>query len=520
MLANTNMSVSPDGRFGLFWANVPDAPRYWGSYQDRWVKEWFKDTCAPGSDHCELTQCFFVDMQAQRIEPMVDAPRGMPTGEDYEQAAWVSSGNRLVLVNAILPLMPNNDVEQSSRTMKRYFAEIELPSRKIITAVEEEKTFDDVSMEWDRNVNELTVLPSSYLGEKPAVVLRRTPGGWTQSARPMPIHQDVRVRLEEDVNTPPMLTITNLQTNKRTVLLDLNPQFANLQFAHVELIHWKPEDGEYGSIGGLYYPDGYVPGRRYPLVIQPHGFIESRFWIAGPFTTAFAAQPLAAKGFFVLQMSPSELKHANTAQEGPDVQSQFDAAVDYLDKKGLIDPQSVGILGFSRDLFHVMYTLTHPRLRYTAAVVADGVYYGFGNCLLYMFHNLSECEAVNGGGPPAEASLASNWIKNAIDFNLDKVTAPLLLQSIFAFHNEGMIYRGLRWLNKPAEQMFFPSGEHELVKPMERLTSSQAAVDWFRFWIKHEEDSDPAKAGQYARWRDLQKADNKQAATDSAPVSH
>jgi hypothetical protein len=28
-------------------------------------------------------------------------------------------------------------------------------------------------------------------------------------------------------------------------------------------------------------------------------------------------------------------------------------------------------------------------------------------------------------------------------------------------------------------------------------------VDWFRFWLKNEEDPDPAKAEQYKRWREL-----------------
>jgi hypothetical protein len=28
-------------------------------------------------------------------------------------------------------------------------------------------------------------------------------------------------------------------------------------------------------------------------------------------------------------------------------------------------------------------------------------------------------------------------------------------------------------------------------------------VDWFRFWLKGEEDPDPAKVEQYARWREL-----------------
>ena len=93
----------------------------------------------------------------------------------------------------------------------------------------------------------------------------------------------------------------------------------------------------------------------------------------------------------------------------------------------------------------------------------------------------------------------------AIDFNLDKVEAPLLLHSILALPGEWEMYSGLRWLKKPAEIIYFPSGDHDLAKPWERMTSSQSVVDWFRFWLKGEEDPDPAKAEQYKRWRDLRK---------------
>jgi hypothetical protein len=36
-----------------------------------------------------------------------------------------------------------------------------------------------------------------------------------------------------------------------------------------------------------------------------------------------------------------------------------------------------------------------------------------------------------------------------------------------------------------------------------RLASQGGSVDWFRFWLKGEEDPDPAKAEQYKRWRGL-----------------
>jgi len=38
--------------------------------------------------------------------------------------------------------------------------------------------------------------------------------------------------------------------------------------------------------GGLYRPADFKPGRRYPLVIQTHGFAEHEFSTAGFATTA------------------------------------------------------------------------------------------------------------------------------------------------------------------------------------------------------------------------------------------
>jgi hypothetical protein len=35
---------------------------------------------------------------------------------------------------------------------------------------------------------------------------------------------------------------------------------------------------------------------------------------------------------------------------------------------------------------------------------------------------------------------------------------------------------------------------------LERLESQQGNVDWLRFWLKGEEDVDPAKRAQYEQW--------------------
>ncbi len=81
---------------------------------------------------------------------------------------------------------------------------------------------------------------------------------------------------------------------------DPNPQLKDIELGSAEVIHWKDDTG-YEWEAGLVKPPDYTRGKRYPLVIQTHGFSKSQFLSNGIFTSAFAARALAAQGITVLQ---------------------------------------------------------------------------------------------------------------------------------------------------------------------------------------------------------------------------
>jgi len=100
--------------------------------------------------------------------------------------------------------------------------------------------------------------------------------------------------------------------------------------------------------------------------------------------------------------------------------------------------------------------------------------------------------------------------RNAIRFSprtssLSSRGQPIRFQRATATTEEWEIYASLILQSKPVDLIFFPDGVHELEKPLERLASQQGNVDWFRFWLKGEEDPDPAKVEQYKRRRELRK---------------
>ena len=60
----------------------------------------------------------------------------------------------------------------------------------------------------------------------------------------------------------------------------------------------------------------------------------------------------------------------------------YDGAIDFLDRKGLIDRDRIGITGFSRTYLYVTYTLTHSKHHFAAAAIADGVDYSYFQYML------------------------------------------------------------------------------------------------------------------------------------------
>jgi hypothetical protein len=127
--------------------------------------------------------------------------------------------------------------------------------------------------------------------------------------------------------------------------------------------------------------------------------------------------------------------------------------------------------------------------------------------------------ATIGASPFGEGLQA--WLKRSPGFNLDKITAPLLVVA----EGPGSLllmwepYSGLRYLNKPVDLIMLNTNEHVLTNPAARMASQGGSVDWFRFWLQDYEDPDPAKAEQYRRWRELRKMQQEKEKKMATPQS-
>jgi hypothetical protein len=292
---------------------------------------------------------------------------------------------------------------------------------------------------------------------------------------------------------------------------------SGIRLGEVSVLHWKDKGGREWT-GGLVKPPDYVPGHRYPLVIQTHGFNQHEFMTVGAFTTAFAARPIAATGMMVVQVEDrSDL--LNAPEEAALNVEGFLALVDNLANAGLVDPQRVGLVGFSRTGYHTLEALTKTPKRFAAATIADSDFLGYWQRLVGVDLEPGDSLRREGiaiyGSQPFGNGLKT-WIERAPAFNLDKVLAPLRIEvhDLNSLVFDWELYAGLRLQGKPVDMIQLLDADHVLVKPLERLASEQGDLDWFDFWLNGHEDPDPAKAEQYKRWRLLreEKAENMRSA--------
>lgn len=481
---STPLSLSPDGRYGVVGvlSKARDIPKAWRQYEyPESEKDWVRSMLGRSelSTLFPFQRYFLVNVPGKTSSVLWDAPQIGST----DGAVWSPDSQYVFLNGVCLPV--DAPARESDPAPLASTHRVRLQIR---------------SHEWS--------IAGADEGHKPA--------------RPLP---PITVSLDEDINTPPKIYVANPASRDKHLLLDLNPQMSELRLGRVETVTWNTHG--IPVIGGLYLPPSYRVGKRYPLVIQTHGYQPDRFSMDGrsEWSSAFAARTLAAQGIMVLQAY--QLKDPQDHDRIGDDKTLastsfaayrnfnalvFDAAIDYLNRKGMIDPDRVGISGFSRTVWFVAYSLTHSKTKYRAASLTDGLDGGY---FQYIAYQQPELELDNGGLPPFDRDGMKLWERDAPGFNLAMVHTPVRLLSL-DLRNSLLTswewFAGLRLQDKPVDLVALRDGSHLLERPRDREIAMDGMVNWFRFWLQGYERANPKDPNQYKRWehlRNLQDVDEK-----------
>ena len=322
----------------------------------------------------------------------------------------------------------------------------------------------------------------------------------------------------ETPTQPRRLATVGIHDGSFEILFDANPEFRQIRFGEVRRINWTNNEFPWAreGFGHLVLPLDYNPKKTYPLVITQY---HSSGFLRGGVGDEYPVHLLAANGIAVLSYQkpfPWELfrivSDADEMQRRLFTHDQNDwdiglqsleTGLDEVLATGLIDPKRVGITGLSDGAVKAFHGLVNSSDRYAAASVS-----GVGwNPILFFTTDFDRRRSLKKWGlqDPYESD-SDLWRRISPTHNIREIEAPILLH--IADHeliNAAQVITMLSEASKPFDAYVFPDEYHAKWQPKHRDAIYRRNVDWFRFWLLGDEDSDQAKATQYERWRGLRR---------------
>jgi dipeptidyl aminopeptidase/acylaminoacyl peptidase len=318
---------------------------------------------------------------------------------------------------------------------------------------------------------------------------------------------------EESATSPRALVAIRLDSGARRTIYDPNRNLQSREFGKVVPLSWHDEAGTEG-FGHLVLPNGYVRGKRYPLVIVQY---QSRGFLRGGVGDEHPIFVLAAKGFAVLSfhrpIDPALQSSVKSWEEADRqswskfrdrrrVLSSLLAAVRLISGMEIADPQRVGISGLSDGANTASFALIHSPDTFAAAALAATRW----NPVDYYLEGIEAQETLQEWGLGLPETNAEHWGEISVALNAGKIEAPLLIQaSDREYLAETQTYSALREAGKAVELFVFPDEYHTKWQPAHKWAVYKRNVQWFEFWLQNVEEPDPVDPGQYGRWRQLRR---------------
>lgn len=294
----------------------------------------------------------------------------------------------------------------------------------------------------------------------------------------------------ETPHRAPEAFLVMIGKNEMTQVSQANAHLPKRPFGKVEALRWKSTDGQ--EIEGLLtYPVDYQPGTRVPLLLQIHGgpmgvFIQSFLGNAGNYPNA----AFSSRGFALLQPNPrgsagygKKFRYANYQDWGGGDFRDIMAGVDHVIEMGVVDPDRMGVMGWSYGGYMTSWTITQTK-RFKAASVGAAV------TNLVSFTGTADIPGFLpdyfGGQPWEDATL---YRDRSPVFQAKGVTTPTLVQ-----HGETDVrvpisqgyefYNAVKQQGTPAEMLVLPRQPHGPTEPRMILKIMQTNLDWFEKHLK------------------------------------
>ena len=299
--------------------------------------------------------------------------------------------------------------------------------------------------------------------------------------------------IKSSFNEPPEVWAGSLSNVSQITHLNDSLQ---RDWGRTESLTWDNEG--FRVQGWLIYPKNYDPQKKYPLILWVHGGPANQMLPRWPIASYNPPIAFSTLNDFVLMPNPrgsygegEAFTAANRKDFGYGDLRDLLAGVDLVTKKMPIDPNRVGITGWSYGGFMTMFAVTQTH-RFRAAVAGAGIsdwksYYGENSIDQWMipFFGASVYD-----DPAVYAkSSAINFIKNAktpmlivVGDRDGECPAP---QSFEMWH-------ALSTMNVPVKLVVYPNEGHGFSNPDDERDVLERAIEWFEKYMPASQPSSHA----------------------------
>ncbi|TYA78599.1 S9 family peptidase [Seonamhaeicola marinus] len=298
----------------------------------------------------------------------------------------------------------------------------------------------------------------------------------------------------------PSFHISDLKEHKflnEKAFVTLNKNLSKKPITKSEVMVWKGYNNEEVT-GLLYYPENYVEGKRYPLMLSIHGGPASQD--LDTWSERWSTYPnlLAQRGMFVLKpnyhgSANHGLSYVESIKENyyePEMEDII-KGIEVLHKEGKIDKDKMGTMGWSNGaIITTMLTVKYPDMFKVAAPGAGDVNWtsDYGTCRF----GVSFDQHYFGGAPWDDVNgkkYNENYILKSPLFEIEKIKTPTII-----FHGSAdravprdqgwEYYRGLQQVGKtPVRFLWFPEQPHGLRKITHQLRKMNEEITWIETYL-------------------------------------
>jgi dipeptidyl aminopeptidase/acylaminoacyl peptidase len=258
-----------------------------------------------------------------------------------------------------------------------------------------------------------------------------------------------------------------------------------------ENIDWTNE-GQ--NIQGWLVPPAKVEaGRKYPMVVLIHGgpsSVTTTEWPASFGMSRAIIAALSVRGYYILLPNPrgsygqgEEFTRANVQDfGGGDLRDDL-AGIDAAIKKYPIDPNRLGVTGWSYGGFMTMWTVTQTN-RFHAAVAGAGI----ANWQSYYGQNLIDQWMIPFFGASVYDDPAAYEKSSPIRFIKNVKTPTLVIvgerDAECPASQSYEFWHALKTLGVPTKLIIYPGEGHMFIDPKHQADRLEQTVSWFDKYLK------------------------------------